>query len=187
MPKCKKCKRSIRDGMRAVEALGAKWCWECFVCAVSASLACQLAGPSLMYFGLFRDVSGHLMTQHSSNARDIRSVRDALVLSSRMRCEIGLCRLGLDMAKPPSSFSRFPPSAVMPSLLAFFILHINCKFYDLYVVRILNIPQFVYTPVDGVFFYDDRANDLKRSIPPVVSSRRIPIHSSMAFAPSVFS
>lgn len=33
MPKCKSCKRSIRDGMRAVEALDGKWCWECFVCA----------------------------------------------------------------------------------------------------------------------------------------------------------
>ncbi|KAL4072495.1 hypothetical protein V8B97DRAFT_374871 [Scleroderma yunnanense] len=33
MPKCKSCKRSIRDGMHAVEALGGKWCWECFVCA----------------------------------------------------------------------------------------------------------------------------------------------------------
>ncbi|KAH7886949.1 hypothetical protein F5I97DRAFT_1079215 [Phlebopus sp. FC_14] len=33
MPKCKQCKRSIRDGMRAVEALGGKWCWECFVCS----------------------------------------------------------------------------------------------------------------------------------------------------------
>lgn len=32
MPKCKKCKKSIRDGTRAVEALGGKWCWECFVC-----------------------------------------------------------------------------------------------------------------------------------------------------------
>ncbi|KAF4564692.1 hypothetical protein EYR40_010863 [Pleurotus pulmonarius] len=33
MPKCKKCKRSIRDGMQAVEALGGKWCYDCFVCA----------------------------------------------------------------------------------------------------------------------------------------------------------
>ncbi|KAI0676479.1 hypothetical protein C8Q78DRAFT_1073282 [Trametes maxima] len=33
MPKCQKCKRSIRDGMQAVEALGGKWCWECFTCA----------------------------------------------------------------------------------------------------------------------------------------------------------
>ncbi|KAJ8515019.1 hypothetical protein ONZ45_g7502 [Pleurotus djamor] len=32
MPKCKKCKKSIRDGMQAVEALGGKWCYECFVC-----------------------------------------------------------------------------------------------------------------------------------------------------------
>ncbi|KZT04483.1 uncharacterized protein LAESUDRAFT_297246 [Laetiporus sulphureus 93-53] len=33
LPKCKRCKKSIRDGQRAVEALGGKWCWECFVCA----------------------------------------------------------------------------------------------------------------------------------------------------------
>jgi len=32
-PKCKRCKKSIRDGMQAVEALGGKWCWECFLCA----------------------------------------------------------------------------------------------------------------------------------------------------------
>ncbi|KAH9836337.1 uncharacterized protein C8Q71DRAFT_858327 [Rhodofomes roseus] len=32
-PKCKKCKKPIRDGMRAVEALGGKYCWECFTCA----------------------------------------------------------------------------------------------------------------------------------------------------------
>ncbi|KAJ6577186.1 hypothetical protein B0H19DRAFT_549089 [Mycena capillaripes] len=33
LPKCKKCKRSIRDGDEAVEALGGKWCWACFCCA----------------------------------------------------------------------------------------------------------------------------------------------------------
>ncbi|KAH6917953.1 LIM domain-containing protein [Coprinopsis sp. MPI-PUGE-AT-0042] len=32
LPKCKKCKKSIRDHDRAVEALGGKWCWSCFVC-----------------------------------------------------------------------------------------------------------------------------------------------------------
>ncbi|EIW78383.1 hypothetical protein CONPUDRAFT_83811 [Coniophora puteana RWD-64-598 SS2] len=32
LPKCKKCKKAIRDGTRAVEALGGKWCWDCFVC-----------------------------------------------------------------------------------------------------------------------------------------------------------
>ncbi|TFK26585.1 hypothetical protein FA15DRAFT_615514 [Coprinopsis marcescibilis] len=32
LPKCKKCKNSIRDHERAVEALGGKWCWSCFVC-----------------------------------------------------------------------------------------------------------------------------------------------------------
>lgn len=35
LPKCKRCKRSIRDRDEAVEALGGKWCWGCFVCAVS--------------------------------------------------------------------------------------------------------------------------------------------------------
>jgi hypothetical protein len=35
LPKCKRCKRSIRDGDEAVEALGGKWCWGCFCCAVS--------------------------------------------------------------------------------------------------------------------------------------------------------
>jgi hypothetical protein len=35
MPKCKGCKKSIRDWERAVEALGGKWCWSCFVCSVS--------------------------------------------------------------------------------------------------------------------------------------------------------
>lgn len=41
MPKCKKCKRSIRPGDQAVEAMGGKWCWHCFVCTVS------LYSPSL--------------------------------------------------------------------------------------------------------------------------------------------
>jgi hypothetical protein len=38
LPKCKRCKRSIRDHDEAVEALGGKWCWGCFVCAVSPVL-----------------------------------------------------------------------------------------------------------------------------------------------------
>ncbi|KAF5310513.1 hypothetical protein D9619_008018 [Psilocybe cf. subviscida] len=33
LPKCKRCKKSIRDNDEAVEALGGKWCWGCFVCA----------------------------------------------------------------------------------------------------------------------------------------------------------
>jgi hypothetical protein len=44
MPKCKRCKRSIRDGDRAVEALGGKWCWKCFVCKVSSSIMGFLDG-----------------------------------------------------------------------------------------------------------------------------------------------
>ena len=38
LPKCKRCKRSIRDHDEALEALGGKWCWGCFVCAVSPVL-----------------------------------------------------------------------------------------------------------------------------------------------------
>lgn len=34
MPKCKKCKKSIRNDMDALEVLGGKWCPECFVCKV---------------------------------------------------------------------------------------------------------------------------------------------------------
>lgn len=34
-PKCKNCKKSLRDGDKAIEALGGVWCWQCFVCAVS--------------------------------------------------------------------------------------------------------------------------------------------------------
>ena len=37
MPKCKRCNKSIRDGARAVEALGGKWCWGCFVCTVRST------------------------------------------------------------------------------------------------------------------------------------------------------
>ncbi|KAF9051583.1 hypothetical protein BJ165DRAFT_1449854 [Panaeolus papilionaceus] len=32
-PKCKRCRRPIRDHDQAVEALGGKWCWGCFTCA----------------------------------------------------------------------------------------------------------------------------------------------------------
>ena len=35
MPRCKRCKKSIRPGDQAVEAMGGKWCWNCFVCTVS--------------------------------------------------------------------------------------------------------------------------------------------------------
>ncbi|KIM28066.1 hypothetical protein M408DRAFT_147776 [Serendipita vermifera MAFF 305830] len=38
MPKCKRCKKSIRPGDQAIEALGAKWCWHCFTCNVRTAL-----------------------------------------------------------------------------------------------------------------------------------------------------
>lgn len=39
LPKCSRCKKSIRDGAPAVEALGGKWCWECFTCSVGLNLS----------------------------------------------------------------------------------------------------------------------------------------------------
>lgn len=50
LPKCKRCKKSIRDGMEAVEALGGKWCWECFTCAVRAAFRFCLLSFSLKGF-----------------------------------------------------------------------------------------------------------------------------------------
>lgn len=41
-PKCKRCRRPIRAGDEAVEALGGKWCWGCFVCAVSTLFLSRL-------------------------------------------------------------------------------------------------------------------------------------------------
>jgi hypothetical protein len=37
MPKCKKCKKSIRPGDQAIEAMNGKWCWNCFTCSVCPS------------------------------------------------------------------------------------------------------------------------------------------------------
>ncbi|ESK88081.1 adaptor protein [Moniliophthora roreri MCA 2997] len=32
LPKCKRCKKPLREDVDAIEALGGKWCWECFRC-----------------------------------------------------------------------------------------------------------------------------------------------------------
>jgi hypothetical protein len=81
MPKCKRCKKSIRDGMRAVEALGAKWCWECFVCAVSIPFVVHIQ----LLDRCIRAVSVRLRIRRSSRRRASRSVSGASVLSSRTR------------------------------------------------------------------------------------------------------
>jgi hypothetical protein len=58
MPKCRKCKRSIRVGERAVEALGGKWCWGCFVCAVRRSppFFCALNKELTLRVGMWESV-----------------------------------------------------------------------------------------------------------------------------------
>ncbi|KAH7098395.1 hypothetical protein BKA62DRAFT_759348 [Auriculariales sp. MPI-PUGE-AT-0066] len=60
LPKCKKCKKPLRDHTPAVEALGGKWCWECFTCG-------RCDKP--------------FETRRSSSATTNRTVNHALVLS----------------------------------------------------------------------------------------------------------
>ena len=52
-PKCKRCARPVRDGQDALEALGGKWHWECFVCAVRSS-SCSLSLRSRFSLWCFR-------------------------------------------------------------------------------------------------------------------------------------
>lgn len=76
LPKCKRCKKSIRDGAEAVEALGGKWCWECFTCAVSYQL--QSHSVTIFYFNC-RAVRSHSMIHHSSREMASLSARLASV------------------------------------------------------------------------------------------------------------
>ena len=79
MPKCKKCKKSIRDGMRAVEALGGKWCWECFVCTVRTPPS--LSGfQSVLILFFYRAARSHLTTPRSSRGINSRSANVVSVL-----------------------------------------------------------------------------------------------------------
>lgn len=88
LPKCKRCKRSIRDGMEAVEALGGKWCWECFVCAVGGAFIFPTPlNPLCFFFWIVvlmvcygRDVKSRLRIRRSS--RGITSRIASLVLAS---------------------------------------------------------------------------------------------------------
>lgn len=77
MPKCKKCKRSIRPGEEAVEALGGKWCWSCFVCAVRfySSLRLDSSRRPFLRGLLPRVARSHSKTHPSSNAATSHSVK----------------------------------------------------------------------------------------------------------------
>jgi hypothetical protein len=79
MPKCKHCKKSIRDGMRAVEALGGKWCWECFVCEVCDFPCFHLVDTDLMPDCAFRAAKNRLMIHRSFCAIISRFASHALV------------------------------------------------------------------------------------------------------------
>ena len=67
MPKCRKCKKSIRPGDQAVEAMGGKWCWNCFVCAVSLRAPLALLLPSLTC--VLSAVESRLTTLNFTNIR----------------------------------------------------------------------------------------------------------------------
>jgi hypothetical protein len=51
-PKCKKCKRPITEGRNAIEALGGKWCWECFTCTVCSLSLVFLPGLNPLWIGM---------------------------------------------------------------------------------------------------------------------------------------
>jgi hypothetical protein len=87
LPKCKRCKRSIRDGDQAVEALGGKWCWGCFVCAVSVCPLCYRFVTDPLLFD--RVVRNRLKTRHSSRERTSRIASRALASSCGMSCNLG--------------------------------------------------------------------------------------------------
>jgi len=78
LPKCKRCGKSIRDHMEAVEALGGKWCWECFVCAVRI-VSCSSFMPEADAC-LSRDVRDPSITRRSLKGKDTRFVSDVIVL-----------------------------------------------------------------------------------------------------------
>jgi hypothetical protein len=91
LPKCKRCKRSIRDNDEAVEALGGKWCWACFVCAVSFekillggyifAFLCSVLFLIIIFLNLFfRAVRSHSTIRRSSNGVISLIVNIVLVL-----------------------------------------------------------------------------------------------------------
>jgi hypothetical protein len=83
MPKCKKCKKSIRDGARAVEALGGKWCWGCFVCTVRSTP--RLRSRSVLMLSLCRAARGRSTTPRSSRGTNSRSANTVSALLSGTR------------------------------------------------------------------------------------------------------
>jgi hypothetical protein len=110
LPKCKRCKRSIRDGDEAVEALGGKWCWGCFVCAVSVCfffLSCFLGlwlcgGGSISFWAVWigcrlliffphvdRVVRNPSRTRRSSREGTSLIASRALASSCEMRSDFG--------------------------------------------------------------------------------------------------
>lgn len=76
MPRCKKCKTSIRPGDQAVEAMGGKWCWNCFVCTVS--LCAPLVVLSLSC--VLSDVETRLTTLNSTNTESNLFAESVIVL-----------------------------------------------------------------------------------------------------------
>lgn len=87
LPKCKRCKRPIRDHTEAVEALGGKWCWECFRCTVSIWWLFD-SFYSWCTDSFSRTATGRLMTHPFS--KEIRSLtaRIVLVLSFGMKYDL---------------------------------------------------------------------------------------------------
>ena len=82
MPKCKKCKKSIRPGDQAVEAMGGKWCWHCFVCTVSlyAPFTWLHGCVDLSLTCVISAVENHLTTPNFTSANNVPFAESVTVL-----------------------------------------------------------------------------------------------------------
>lgn len=83
LPKCKRCKKSIRDHEQAVEALSGKWCWGCFVCAVSGS--CFPRHSIFLIHLCIRAARSRSKTPHSFSEATSHSARGVSTSCSEMR------------------------------------------------------------------------------------------------------
>ena len=86
MPKCKRCKKSIRPGDQAIEALGSKWCWSCFTCDVcvlflSAVTWWRMLTSSICFLFSFSGARSHLRPLISMNMGRSRIVNGAMASS----------------------------------------------------------------------------------------------------------
>jgi hypothetical protein len=115
LPKCKKCKKSIRDHDRAVEALGGKWCWSCFVCEVSSFPFTSCASCGSILTIVCRGAIGRSMTRLSSRETVTHTVNTVSASYFATRCDS--CGF---LGALFSLLSLLPSSILLGRLLGFY-------------------------------------------------------------------